>query len=140
MNVSSQTNTHKSLIGLGQRPKRVRQFIAQKAASEHVASILRSGLIPWNNEVVSNANTGLPLSVATRKACSPINTLLLQIASQKHGFVDRWWGTVSSWKELGARIDESKEPTIVFDDSWDMCQVYCVDPVSYTHLTLPTKA
>ena len=129
MNVSSQTNTHKSLIGLGQRPKRVRQFITHKAASEHVASVLRSGAIPWKNEIVNDANSGLPLSVATRRTHSPINTLLLQVAARKHGFAGRWWGTRSNWKELGGRIDEAKEPTFVFEQ-WTPLEVFCVDQAS----------
>jgi len=130
MIVSSLTNTHKSLIGFDDRPIRVKQFIVQKAASEHIASALRSGMIPWKNEVINDGNNGLPLCISTRQAFQTINTLLLQIASRKQGFTGRWWDTQSNWQERGGIINASAEPTFVFDNDWTPLQVFCVDQVS----------
>lgn len=130
MNVSSPANMYKSLIGFDNRPFHAKQFIVQKAASERIAAELRSGMIPWKNDVINDRNNGLPLCAVTRETYSPINTLLLQTASRKQHFAGRWWGTRSNWQELGGIIDESAEPTFVFDDYWTPLQVFCVDQVS----------
>lgn len=129
MNVSSSATVHKSLVAFESRPVHVKRFLSQAAASQHIASVLRTGTIPWKNDVINDSNNGLPLYVSTRETYSPINTLLLQIASRKRGFASRWWDTQTNWKELGV-IDESAEPTFVFDDYWTPLQVFCVDQVS----------
>ena len=130
MQTNSSVGTHKSSIAFECRPVHVKRFLSQKAASQHIASTLRTGLTPWKDEIINDRNSGLPLCVANRESFSPINTLLLQIASCKNSFASRWWGTRSNWKELGGNIDESAEPTFVLDDYWTPLEVFCVDQVS----------
>ncbi|WP_417746699.1 ArdC-like ssDNA-binding domain-containing protein [Rosistilla oblonga] len=130
MSVSSPASVHKSSVDGDYLPMRVKQFTTQKAASEHIAAILRSGMIPWKNDVINDRNNGLPLCVVTQVPYSPINILLLQISARKQSFASRNWGTRSIWQELGGDIDESKVPTIVLDDDWGPFEVFCVDQVS----------
>ncbi|WP_417737022.1 ArdC-like ssDNA-binding domain-containing protein [Rosistilla oblonga] len=112
------------------RPYDTMCLLALTVASKEIISTLRAGSIPWKNEIVNDANSGLPRSVATRKAFCPLNTMLLQIALHRNNFVSRWWGTQSKWQELGGSVDQSTEPTVVYNCDWTPLPLFCIDQVA----------
>ena len=55
---------------------------------------------PWR----IGKNAGAPANVISKRSYKGLNPILLDIASEKHGFSSKWWGTFKQWKSLDGRV------------------------------------
>ena len=63
---------------------------------------LKAGKVePWRCPWSLDRNTGAPANVVSKKNYRGINPLLLMVASMRHGFQSRHWGTWKQWKAMG---------------------------------------
>lgn len=98
-----------------------------------VDALTAGGLPPWRQPWKADRNCGTPTNVVSKKNYSGINPLLLAIASEKHGFKSRWWGTFKQWKEMGALV--KARPNNIAPGKWGTAIVFC-RPINKTE-TLP---
>lgn len=95
-----------------------------------IAAALESGKTPpWKRPWSLGANSGSPANVASKKAYKGINPLLLDLASMRHGFTSRWWGTFNQWKAMGGCV--KRRPDDVPGGQWGSTVVFW-SPISKT--------
>lgn len=80
------------------------------------------GLPPWRQPWRNDPNGGCPTNVASGNSYRGVNPLLLQIASIRHGFASKWWGTLRQWNLLECRI--KKRPDEVPPGQWGTTIVF----------------
>jgi antirestriction protein ArdC len=81
-----------------------------------IVDALKTGsLPPWRMPWRADPNAGFPTNVSGRRYRG-INPLLLQIASMRHGFQSKWWGTFRQWDMLGGKV--KKRPDDVPPGEW----------------------
>jgi antirestriction protein ArdC len=91
--------------------------------NDQIIAALKSGkLPPWRQPWTSNANSGFPTNVLSRRSYSGINPLLLQIAAQKHDFKSKWWGTFKQWESIGGKVKH--RPTDVQPGCWGTAVIF----------------
>jgi antirestriction protein ArdC len=78
--------------------------IRSEITNRIVESIKGGSLPPWRKSWSNDANCGAAANVLSKKRYTGINPLILQLASMKHGFNSKWWGTMKQWNDLGAKI------------------------------------
>ena len=80
------------------------QEIRNKINAQIVAAPESGKTPPWKRPWSLGANSGSPANVASKKAYKSINPLLLDLASMRHGFSSRWWGTFNQSRALGGCV------------------------------------
>jgi antirestriction protein ArdC len=89
----------------------------QKEITQRIVdTILNGGLPPWRKNWKSDNNCGIPTNVASKRAYTGVNPLILNCSSMRHDFSSRFWGTVKQWNHLGGRI--MKRPELVEPGQW----------------------
>ncbi len=81
-----------------------------------VDAIKARGLPPWRKNWRSDNNCGMPTNVASKRAYTGVNPLILNCSSMRHNFSSRWWGTVKQWNNLGGRV--MRRPDDVKPGTW----------------------
>jgi len=81
-----------------------------------VEALEKGGLPPWRQPWLNDKNAGFPENVVSKRRYRGINPLLLQIASMRHGFQSKWWGTFKQWQELGGQV--MRRPNNVEPGQW----------------------
>jgi antirestriction protein ArdC len=78
----------------------------RQAVTDQIVAALKSGSIPpWRRPwAVGGKNAGAHSNVVTRRSYRGLNPILLDLASEKHGFSSRWWATYNQWRKLGGRV------------------------------------
>jgi antirestriction protein ArdC len=97
-----------------------------------VDALTAGGLPPWRQPWRADKNCGTAANVVSKRSYTGINPLLLAIASHKHDFQSRWWGTFNQWKELGGQV--KARPSHIPPGKWGTQIVFC-RPVTKTQKT-----
>lgn len=98
------------------------QEIRNKINAKLVAVLESGETLPWRRPWRLDRNSGVPANVVSKRAYRGINPLLLDLASMKHGFQGRWWGTWNQWKGLGGCV--MRRPSGVSEGRWGTTIVF----------------
>ncbi len=90
--------------------------IRERITSTIIQALEKGGLPPWRMPWRSDPNAGFPVNIVSKKQYRGINPLLLTIASMRHGFQSKYWGTFKQWQELGGQV--KRRPNNVEPGSW----------------------
>ena len=90
--------------------------IREKITKTIIDALSKGGLPPWRQPWRSDQNAGFFENVVSKRRYRGINPLLLQIASIRHGFQSKWWGTFKQWQELGGQV--MRRPNNVPPGEW----------------------
>jgi antirestriction protein ArdC len=75
------------------------------AITNEIISALESGNVPpWRRPWKLGKNAGGAANVVTKRSYRGLNPILLDMASEKHGFSSKWWATFAQWKAMGGRV------------------------------------
>ncbi|WP_339684949.1 ArdC family protein [Gimesia maris] len=99
------------------------QQIRSEITNQIISSLESGYLPPWRKPWSSDRNAGMPKNVVSGDLYSGVNILLLQIASERHGFQSRHWGTFKQWQELGGKV--MRRPSHVSQGKWGTKIVFC---------------
>ena len=88
----------------------------RKQITAKIIAALEQDILPWRKPWVCAANTGRPSNVATKRAYSGINPLLLELHAAEQGFRSKWWGTYLQWQQAGCQV--MKRPAGVAQGNW----------------------
>lgn len=92
--------------------------------TNQIITALESGFHPpWRKPWSSDRNAGMPKNVVSGDLYSGINPLLLGLASEKHHFKSRYFGTYKQWQELGGKV--KRRPSHVPSGKWGTKIVFC---------------
>lgn len=78
--------------------------IRQRITNQIVEAMESGNLPPWRKPWSSDKNAGSPENVVSTKRYCGLNPLLLELASQRHGFTSRWWATFRQWEAMKGRV------------------------------------
>jgi antirestriction protein ArdC len=78
--------------------------IRQQITDQIIAALESGSVPPWRRPWRLGKNAGAHANVVSRRSYRGLNPILLDLASDKHGFSSRWWGTFNQWKQLGGRV------------------------------------
>jgi antirestriction protein ArdC len=95
----------------------------RQAITQQILTALQKGTVPWRRPWNIDRNAGHPANAVSRRAYSGINPLLLQIATEHHGFKSRWWATYRQWSDLGGQV--MRRPDHVPAGEWGTNIVFC---------------
>jgi antirestriction protein ArdC len=102
----------------------------RQAITNQIIAALESGSVPpWRRPWRLGKNAGAPANVISKRSYQGLNPILLDLASQTHGFSSRWWGTFNQWKSLGGRV--MARPSHVQPGKWG-CQICFWSPITRT--------
>jgi len=77
----------------------------RRQITDQILVALKSGsLPPWRKPWRSDPNSGFPTNVISGQHYRGVNPLLLELASNRHGFTSKYWGTYQQWDQLGCRV------------------------------------
>jgi antirestriction protein ArdC len=100
------------------------------AITNQIIAALESGSVPpWRRPWRLGKNAGAAANVVSKRPYQGLNPILLDLASEKHGFSSRWWGTFHQWRHLGGRV--MKRPPNVPEGKWGT-QIVFWSPVTKT--------
>lgn len=102
----------------------------RQSITDQIIAALESGSVPpWRRPWYLGKNAGAHANVVSKRSYRGLNPILLDLASQAHGFSSRWWGTFNQWKQLGGRV--MARPSDVPPDKWGT-QIVFWSPVTKT--------
>jgi antirestriction protein ArdC len=78
--------------------------IRQSITSQIIAALESGSVPPWRRLWRLGQDAGPAANVLSKRSYRGLNPILLDLASQTHGFSSRWWGTFAQWKSLGGRV------------------------------------
>ena len=77
----------------------------RQAITNQIIEALESGDVPpWRRPWRVGPNSGAAVNVFSKKPYRGINPILLDLASETHGFSSRWWGTFNQWRQMGGKV------------------------------------
>lgn len=75
--------------------------------------------MPWHRD--AQAPLFMPANALTRNLYNGINTVVLWISAELHGYSNPVWGTYRQWTELGCQVRKGEKSTpVVFYKSYDV--------------------
>lgn len=98
------------------------QEIRNKINAQIVAALESGKTPPWKRPWCLGENTGSPANAVSKKSYRGINPLLLDLASMRHGFTSRWWGTFNQIKSMGGCV--KRRPNDVPEGQWGSTVVF----------------
>lgn len=98
------------------------QKIREEITNQIITALESDVLPPWRRPWILH-RTGMPKNVVSGVLYSGVNPLLLQLASERHGFQSRYWGTFKQWQELGGKV--MRRPSHVPQGKWGTKIVFC---------------
>jgi antirestriction protein ArdC len=102
----------------------------RRAITNQIVTALESGNVPpWRRPWRLGQDAGPAANVVSKRSYRGLNPILLELASQTHGFSSRWWATFAQWKSLGGRV--MKRPSHVPEGKWGT-QIVFWSPVTKT--------
>lgn len=105
----------------------------RKQITDQIVAVLKNGsLPPWRKPWRCDPNSGFPINVISRQKYRGINPLLLELASIRHGFTSKFWGTYRQWEQLRCRV--MARPKDVAPGLWGQHIVFW-KPVAKTEAT-----
>ena len=90
--------------------------IRENIVSTIVDHLKAGNVAPWRRPWSLDKNAGAPANVVSKRNYRGINPLLLMVASMRHGFQSRHWGTWKQWKEMGGSV--KRRPPNVKPGEW----------------------
>lgn len=79
--------------------------IRQQITDQIIEALETGSVPPWRRPwKCGGKNTGTHANVVSKRSYRGLNPILLDLASEKHGFTSRWWGTFHQWRRLGGRV------------------------------------
>lgn len=99
------------------------QKIRSEITNQIITALESGSLPPWRKPWSSDHNAGMPKNVVSGDLYSGVNPLLLQLASEKHRFQSRYWGTFKQWEQLGGKV--MRRPSLVPKGQWGTKIVFC---------------
>lgn len=93
--------------------KAPRRDLYQEVTDKIVAAI-EAGTAPWQKPWTELAELGLPMNGSSERQYRGINTMLLFMTSQQHGYTDNRWFTYKQASELGAQVRKGEKSTSVY--------------------------
>ena len=96
--------------------------IRQEITAKIIDALKSGGLPPWRKSWRADGNCGRSCNVISRRNYSGVNALTLAIASMRHDFQSKHWGTVNNWNSLGGKIE--KRPADVEPGTWGTKIIY----------------
>jgi len=78
--------------------------IRQQITDQIIAALESGSVPPWKRPWRLGKNAGAHANVVSRRNYKGLNPILLDLASEKHGFSSKWWGTFNQWRQLGGRV------------------------------------
>lgn len=92
--------------------------------THQIITALESGsLLPWRKPWSRDRNSGMGKNIVSGELYTGVNPLLLGLASERHGFQSRYWGTYKQWSELGGKV--MRRPSHVPSGHWGTKIVFC---------------
>jgi antirestriction protein ArdC len=88
----------------------------QENITARIVEGLQNGIVPWKKPWKNDPNCGSPANIVSRRNYTGINPILLDLASQAHGFSSRFWATYDQWQKLGGQV--RKRPDNVKPGHW----------------------
>ena len=77
----------------------------RQTITNQIISALESGNVPpWRRPWRLGKNAGAHTNLVSKRSYRGLNPILLDLASEKHGFSSKWWATFNQWKSLGGRV------------------------------------
>jgi antirestriction protein ArdC len=105
--------------------QQLRAFITNQ-----IVAALESGNVPpWRRPWRLGPNAGAPANIVSKRSYRGLNPILLDLATQTHGFTSRWWATFNQWKGLGGMV--MPRPSHVPPGKWGT-QIVFWSPVTKT--------
>ena len=95
------------------KTKAPRRDLYQEVTDKIVAAI-EAGTAPWQKPWTELAELGLPMNGASERQYRGVNTMLLFMTSQTHGYTDNRWFTYKQAAELGAQVRKAEKSTPVY--------------------------
>lgn len=95
----------------------------RQTITDQIIAALNAGTAPWRRPWNSDPCAGSPKNAISGKSYSGVNPLLLQIASERHGFKSRYWATYRQWSELGGQV--MSRPLHFRSGEWGTQIVFC---------------
>jgi len=99
------------------------QKIREEITNQIITALESGSLPPWRKPWSSDRNAGMPKNVVSGDLYSGVNPLLLGLASERHGFQSRHWGTFRQWEQLGGKI--MRRPSHVLQGQWGSKIAFC---------------
>lgn len=87
-----------------------------------VDALKNGGIPPWRRPWGMSPNSGMPTNAVSGRRYSGVNVLLLRMASMRHGFRSKHWGTFNQWTELGGKV--MRRPENVPPGKWGTSIVF----------------
>ncbi|QDU05947.1 DNA primase TraC [Gimesia chilikensis] len=92
--------------------------------THQIITALESGsLLPWRKPWSRDRNSGMGKNIVSGELYTGVNPLLLGLASERHGFQSRHWGTFKQWSELGGKV--MRRPSHLPSGEWGTKIVFC---------------
>lgn len=88
----------------------------QESITNRIIEGLQNGIVPWQKPWKNDPNCGPATNVVSKRTYNGINPLLLDLASQIHGFTSKYWATFDQWKNLGGKV--KKRPDHMKSGQW----------------------
>lgn len=95
--------------------------IRQQITDQFIEALEAGGIPPWRKGWACQTG-GLPTNLVSKRRYSGVNVLLLQMASARHGFTSKHWGTFNQWKALGGAV--IRRPDGVLPGRWGTTIVF----------------
>ena len=90
--------------------------------NDQIVESLEGGVRPWRRPWRADENSGFPVNVVSKKAYRGVNPILLFLASNRHGFASKRWGTFNQWRQLGGQV--MRRPSDVPEGRWGTTIVF----------------
>ncbi len=78
--------------------------IRQSITDQIIAALESGNVPPWRRPWRLGKNGGAHANVVSKRSYRGLNPILLDLASETHGFSSKWWATFNQWKGLGGRV------------------------------------
>ncbi len=78
--------------------------IRQSITNQIIVALESGSVPPWRRPWKLGKNAGAPANVISKRSYRGLNPILLDLASEKHGFSSQWWGTFNQWRQMGGRV------------------------------------
>jgi antirestriction protein ArdC len=96
----------------------------RQTVTNAIIDILRDGkLPPWRRPWRVDGDYSPHANFLSKRPYTGVNALLLPLASIRHGFSSRWWGTFNQWKERGGSV--KPRPKNIRPGHWGTTIVFC---------------
>lgn len=72
--------------------------------TNQIIQALESGNLPPWRKPFNTGCDGFHRNLISKKGYSGVNPLVLELASQRHGFTSSIWATFNQWKQMGGQV------------------------------------